>query len=187
MLESLHQLGSYTESRKSIILTPVLPRGNMPRYLPLSTGISVGSAQPVTSASQPPTSSPAGSMQAALPASRLSSRGAPAGQKHRPGGGDTRSWLPPPWVSRAGSTERRHLRCRVEGNRDRVAITSRIHLADGGAGGGLSLWCCRTDVLQAQKPRAPGLGAEAGLWAYSPPRHHGEPCSLSGRKVGHRW
>lgn len=87
ILESLHQLGAYTESRKSTILTPALPCGNG-FFLLLSMGISVGSAQPaqpVTSTSRLPASSPAGSMQAAPPASRLSSRGAAAGQNHRPG------------------------------------------------------------------------------------------------------
>lgn len=61
----------------------------------------------------------------------------------------------------------------MEGNRDWVAVTRRIHAADGGADGDLSPWHCRTDVLQAQKPRAPQLGAE--------------PCRLSCRKVGHHW
>lgn len=95
-----------------------------------------------------------------------------------------RSWLPPPQVGRAGGTVQCPLL--VEGNRDRVAITRRIYTADGGADGDLLLWHCRIDVLQAQKPRAPQLGAEAALWAY-PPQHHGEPCSLSCRKVGHHW
>ena len=50
--------------------------------------------------------------------------------------------------------------------------------------------CHRDTVGQTCcKPKSPeplGWGAEAGLWAYSPPQHHGEPRSLSCRKVGHR-
>lgn len=148
----------------------------MPHYLWLSVGISSGSAQPTTVTSWLPTCSPAGCMQAVLLASCLSS----CGQSTVLGKG-----TPTPGCHLHRQAELVALcsvtfSARMDGNWDCVAVTGRIHAADGGADGDLSPWCCKTGMLQAQEP---WLWAEAGLWAYSPLQHHGESYSLPCRKV----
>lgn len=64
--------------------------------------------------------------------------------EHCPGERDTHSWLPLPHGGRAGGTVQCHLLCQDEGNWDWVAVTGRIHAADGGA--------LVTVMLSAQKP-----------------------------------
>lgn len=143
LLESLHRLGSYIETRRNIILSPALPCGNVPHYLWLSVGISRGSAQSMTLTSWLLTCSPAG----VYAGSSATQPPVILWPEHCPGERDTHSWLPPPQGGRAGGTVQCHLLCQDRGEVGLCCFTGRIRAADSGADGDLAQWHCKPKSL----------------------------------------
>lgn len=134
-------------------------------------GISRGTVQPMTLTSWLPTCRPAGCMQAVLPPSCLSS----CGQSTVLDKG-----TPTPGCHHHREAELVALcsvisSARMEGNWVYVAVTRRIHAADSGADGDLSLWCCNPKSLDCE------LQLDRGHTTLSSTMVN--PYSLSCRKV----